>query len=105
VREDARSGGERRQHKKLVSWCSELCNLNQQGWAMKVKELVQKLATLDQNSKVVVYWEDVDKQRFFEIDEISLTKGTPRRGEDGRPGFTFDPKGPAAWVFINVNPE
>jgi len=72
---------------------------------MKVKELVQKLAALDQNTNVVVYWEEGDKQQFFGIDEVSLTRGTPRRDEDSRPGFEFDSKGPATWVFISVSPE
>jgi hypothetical protein len=75
---------------------------------MTVKELQKKLSELPDSAKVVVYW---DKGSFrmsadgvlFEIDEVSLQKGTPSRSEE-KAGFTFDPKGPASWAFISVTP-
>ena len=58
--------------------------------------------------KVVVYW---DKGSFrmsadgvlFEIDEVSLQKGTPSRNEE-KASFKFEANGPAAWAFISVTP-
>jgi hypothetical protein len=75
------------------------------GADMNVKELKEKLSKLDDNTKVVVYWEEDKESHFFGIDHVSLTRGTPQRHEDGKPGFTFDSKGPAAWAFISISPE
>ena len=72
---------------------------------MKIKELREQLANLSDDTPIVVYWEDGAKQHFFDIGDVSLTKGTPRRDKQGRPGFTFDRKGSAAWAFINIVPE
>jgi len=72
---------------------------------MTVKQLREKLAGLDDKMPVVVYWEDRDDQRFFEIDDISPTKGTPKRLKSGKPGFTFDRSGPATWCFIMISPD
>ncbi len=58
---------------------------------MNVKELREKLSKLDDNTRVVVYWEEGSEQKFFGIDDVSLTRGTPQRLE-GKPGFTFDSK-------------
>ena len=75
---------------------------------MNVKELREKLSKLDDNTddntRVVVYWEEGSEQKFFGIDDVSLTRGTPQRLE-GKPGFTFDSKGPVEWLFVSVSPE
>jgi len=71
---------------------------------MNVKELRKKLSKLDDNTRVVVYWEEGSEQKFFGIDDVSLTRGTPQRLE-GKPGFTFDSKGPVEWLFVGVSPE
>jgi hypothetical protein len=72
---------------------------------MNVKELKQKLSNLDDASKIVVYWEEGSRDQYFGIDDVSLTRGTTQSHAVGKPGFTFDPKGPVAWVFISVSPE
>jgi len=72
---------------------------------MTVKELRERLAKLDDKTDIVVYWEEGSEHHYFSIDDVSLTRGTPRRHADGKPGFTFDSKGPAAWLFISVSPE
>jgi hypothetical protein len=42
---------------------------------------------------------------LFEIDKVSLRKGTPSRGrEKGEAGFKFENSGSASWVFITVSP-
>lgn len=75
---------------------------------MTVAELQQKLSEIPSNTRVVVYWEKGGFQLgadgvLFEIDEISLQKGTPSR-DDEKAGFEFDPKGPASWAFMSVTP-
>jgi len=72
---------------------------------MKVKELREKLSKLDGNTDIVVHWEEGSKHQYFGIDDVSLTRGTPRRDAEGKPGFTFDSKGPVAWLFISVSPD
>jgi hypothetical protein len=73
---------------------------------MTVDELWEKLAKLDGKKRVVVYWEDEKSEtHFFGIDEISLTRGTPKRLAHDKPGFGFAGKGPAEWVFIEVSPD
>jgi hypothetical protein len=70
---------------------------------MTVKELRQKLAKLDGQTRVVVYWEDGVEQTFFEIDDVSLAKGEPMRDKSGKPAFKFDSSGPVEWLFIGVS--
>jgi hypothetical protein len=72
---------------------------------MKVKELRERLSKLDDKTDIVVYWEEGSEHQYFGIDDVSLTRGTPRRHADGKPGFAFDSKGPAARLFITVSPE
>ena len=76
---------------------------------MTVSELKKQLSKLPNDAKVVVHWEEgsirMGADGFFEIDEVSLHKGTPSRGEEkGEAGFTFDKKGSASWAFISVSP-
>jgi hypothetical protein len=67
---------------------------------MTVANLQDQLSKLPADARVVVYWE-TDNQ-FFEIDEVSLRKGTPKRIK-GKAGFEFDSQsGIAAWVFVSV---
>lgn len=73
---------------------------------MKVKELKEKLSKHDDNTKVVVYWEDENsKQHLFEIDDISMAQGNGDRGPDGKARFAFDKDGLAKWLFITVDRE
>ena len=72
---------------------------------MTVSDLRETLAKLDGKKQVVVYWEEGNKQHFFGIDEVSLTRGTPKRLANDKPGFKFDGKGREEWVFIEVSPE
>ncbi len=70
---------------------------------MNVKELRDKLSKLDDKTTVVVYWEREADSQYFEIDDVSLAKGTPRRHADGKVGFTFEKEGPATWLFISIS--
>jgi hypothetical protein len=70
---------------------------------MTVKDLQQKLSKLDGDTKLAVYWEDGKVHQVFEIDEVSVTKGSTRR-IDGKPRITFDSNGPETWVFVNISP-
>ena len=73
---------------------------------MTVDDLREELAKLDGKKQVVVYWEDEESQtHFFGIDEVSLTRGTPKRLAQDKPGFGFAGKGPGEWVFIGISPE
>jgi len=73
------------------------------GIKMTVKELREKLAKLDDKTRVVVLWEEGNDQNLFDIDEVSISRGEPKRIE-GKAGFVFDNTGPATWAFINVEP-
>jgi hypothetical protein len=77
---------------------------SESGGGMTVKELRDKLAGIADQTKVVAYREEGTEQQFFEIDEVSLTRGTPKRVK-GKPGFEFDSKGLVDWVFINVTSD
>ena len=71
---------------------------------MTVKELRDKLSGVDDQTKVVAYREDGPETQFFEIDEVSLTKGTPDRLK-GKPVFKFDSQGLVAWLFISITSD
>jgi len=43
---------------------------------MNVKEFREKLSRLDDDTRVVVYWEEGSDQKLFEIDDISLTRNS-----------------------------
>ena len=76
---------------------------------MTVAELKNQLSKLPADAKVVVHWEEgsfrmgADGGVFFEINQVSLHKGTPLR-ENERAGFTFESSGPASWAFISISP-
>jgi hypothetical protein len=72
---------------------------------MTVKELRDALSNLDGNAHVVISWEDGDNHHLIGIESVSLQKGTPKRLPNGKPGFTFESNGPAAWVFISAAEE
>ena len=72
---------------------------------MTVAELREKLSKLPADENVVAYWEDGADHQYFGITDVSMTKGSPRRHEDGKVGFTFDSKGEANWLFISISPE
>lgn len=74
-------------------------------YEMTVAKLQEKLSKHPANAKVVVYWENGAKHQCFGIDDVSMTKGNPRRTENGKAGFTFDSKGEANWLFVSISPE
>jgi hypothetical protein len=69
---------------------------------MKVKELQDKLAKLDGNADVVVLWKDGSEQHILDLDVVSFQRGVASRRK-GQREFAWDPKGPAAYVFIIVS--
>jgi hypothetical protein len=71
---------------------------------MTVKQLLEKLSKIDENTRVVVYTEHASDLDIFEIEDVSVGTGTPGRLEDGKAVFGFDRKGPASWLFIQVVP-
>jgi hypothetical protein len=77
---------------------------------MTVHELRYRLSQLEGSAQVAVLWEEYSESkthietRLFEIDHVSMSRGTPSRDEEGRGGFTFDGTGPASWLFISVIP-
>lgn len=70
---------------------------------MTVKELREKLSHLDDKTRVVVFAEDEPRQALFEIDDVSICTGTPKRLEDGKAVFSFGKDGPASWLFISIS--
>ncbi len=71
---------------------------------MTVAELRDKLAGLDGKTNVVIYRETDSDTQFFEIADVSLSSGVPKRDDAGRGGFTFEGSGPATCLFITVEP-
>jgi len=72
---------------------------------MTVRELRNRISTLDDSTHVAVYWEDENKPQFFGIEGVSLRRGTPSRPEHHNASFAFDKRGPEAWGIISVSPE
>jgi hypothetical protein len=72
---------------------------------MKVKDLQELLAKLDQNLDVHILWENGADQNILGVTEVSVSKGTSVRRPDGNVGFTFGQNGQAAWAFITVDRE
>lgn len=80
--------------------------LHTSGEPMTVYEVRAKLSEVDDNKQVFVYWEDEENENHvFGIQNISVQRGSPIRLADGKAGFTFDGKGPAEWVFVEISPE
>ena len=71
---------------------------------MTVKELRDKLAGFDANTTIAVYREGDLDMDFFEISDVSLSSGTPRRHENGKAGFTFANDGLVKWALISIEP-
>jgi hypothetical protein len=71
---------------------------------MTIKELREKLSKFDDKTQVVVYTEDEVGLHLFEIDDVSMARGTPSRLQDGTAAFTADNTGPASWLLISVSP-
>lgn len=69
---------------------------------MTVKELKQKLSKFDEKTPVVLYREADSDMELFEIADIAVSAGTPRRDDNGKAGFTFENNGPVKWLFISV---
>lgn len=72
---------------------------------MTVRELREKLSQFDGKTPVVVYAEYESEQRLFEIDEVSISTGTPSRLENGKAAFSFGKDGPVSWLFISVSED
>jgi hypothetical protein len=70
---------------------------------MTVNDLRAKLSQLDGNMRIVVYTENEPSSALFDIDDVSLQRGTPHRLENGQAGFTFSSQRTAEWVLINVS--
>lgn len=70
---------------------------------MTVKQLREKLSDLGGETRVVVYAEDQPGRPLFEIDDVSIGKGTPTKLGDGKAAFKFGEDGPASWLFITVS--
>lgn len=75
---------------------------------MKVKDLIARLGTIDQNLEVYGYSEDEsiathDKPfRFFFVDDVSVSDAVLSRGRDGSPGAIFD-NGPSSQRLALIN--
>jgi len=72
---------------------------------MTVRELRDKQAQFPDQTTIVVYWENLDQQKFFTVDDLTVPKGTMQRDAHGKPGFKFGGSGLAPCVFINVSPN
>ncbi len=72
---------------------------------MTVKELRDKLAGLDEKTRVVVDCEDGGEHQLFEIHEVGIQKGAPKRFASGKLGFVFAHNGLVTWLFISVSQE
>ena len=46
-------------------------------------------------------WERDEVQDFFEIDGVSMSKGTSKRIK-GKAGFEYKSEGEAEWVFLSI---
>lgn len=73
-----------------------------QGETVTVGELRKKLESLDPKAHVVVYAETETGMDMYEVSDVSMGKGTPRRHENGKAGFSFDRTGPIEWLFISI---
>lgn len=75
---------------------------------MKVKELVSKLSKLDQELDVFGYTEDQDLLphknmfRLLDIDNIDVSEGERRRGNDQVPTLKIG-KSPQSAKFVLIN--
>jgi hypothetical protein len=67
-----------------------------------VGELRKKLEGLDPKAHVVVYTEAEAGKHMYEVSDVSMSKGTPRRHENGKAGFSFDQASAIEWLFISI---
>jgi hypothetical protein len=59
---------------------------------------------MDSEVPVAVLLNDGSESAWYEISALSFEKGTPSI-VDGKSGFTFDDKGTATWLFIDVTED
>jgi len=70
---------------------------------MTVGELKAKLENLDPKTQVCIIRESEDGLDIFEVGDVAVHKGTPKRYPDTRKAlFSFDGIGPASWLFIST---
>jgi hypothetical protein len=76
---------------------------DRKGCIMTVGELKKKLAAMDDKTPVTVSLDTEEGIDLFEIDEVAIHIGDPRRHPDTRKaGFRFSGDGPAKWAFISI---
>ena len=72
---------------------------------MNVKELRDELAKMDDDTSVVVYWDDGRENQYFKIEEVSVHRGTSDRLPNGKVAFRFnDRDGKDIRLFVSIHP-
>lgn len=91
------------------TWCPEAAG-SRRKYAMKVSELMAKLAKLDPNMDVYCYTEDerfaTDDRPFwfFDVHSVDTTKARMGRDRNGVPTATFvDLEAKNARMFVTIN--
>jgi hypothetical protein len=70
---------------------------------MTVAELRKKLEGMDDKTWVVILRETDTEMSLYEVGDVALHRGTPRRHEaTGKALFTTSMDGPATWLFIEA---
>jgi|HubBroStandDraft_4_1064222.scaffolds.fasta_scaffold119089_2 hypothetical protein len=71
---------------------------------MTVEELRTQLSNLDGTTQVAVFRENPQgKTLSFDIEDISMRRGTPKRDSENKPDFAFKNDGSANWLFIRIS--
>ena len=72
---------------------------------MNVKELRDKLAKMNDDNRVIIYWDDGRENQYFEIEEVSVHRGTSDRLPNGKVAFRFNERdGKDTLVFLSIHP-
>jgi hypothetical protein len=69
---------------------------------MNFKELGEKLSGVGDETTILLSCEDDGGHRLFDIVDVSTSKGTPIRLENGEPGFVFETNGSVTKLVINI---
>jgi len=67
---------------------------------MTVAELRKKLEGIDPKTEIVIARETDLSLDLFDVGDVSIAVGTPRRDAKGKARFKFEKDGPAHWLFI-----
>ena len=70
-----------------------------------VGKLMDQLSKLPAEARIVVCLETDNDTKMFGIDNVSMSRGTPKRLPSGDAAFAFDGSGPANWAFIEISRE